>query len=57
MIRPEVRFTLQNVAHNVNEVTLFHEPRTGLDDCLIMLLSCFRKRMSEKRVAGGGAIW
>ena len=22
------------------------KPHTGLDDCLIMLLSCFRKRMS-----------
>ena len=25
---------------------LFHEPHTGLDDCLRMLQTCFRKRMS-----------
>ena len=28
---------------------LFHEPHTGLDDCLRMLWSCFRKRMSVSR--------
>ena len=26
---------------------LFHEPHTGLEDCLRVLLSCFRKRMSD----------
>ena len=26
---------------------LFHEPNTGLDDCLRMLQACFRKRMSD----------
>ena len=25
-----------------------HEPHTGLEDCLNMLLSCFRKKMSGK---------
>ena len=25
---------------------LFHEPHTGLDDCLRMQRACFRKRMS-----------
>ena len=29
---------------------LFHEPHTGLDDCLNMLLSRFRKRMSGGHV-------
>ena len=29
---------------------LFHEPHTGLDDCLNMLLACFRKRMSGRGV-------
>ena len=27
----------------------FHEPHTGLEDCLNMLLSCLRKRMSDLR--------
>ena len=31
-------------------VWLFHEPHTGLHDCLILLLLCFRKRMSVGRV-------
>ena len=29
---------------------LFHEPDTGLGYCLNMILSCFRKRMSEWQV-------
>ena len=32
---------------------LFHEPHTGLDDCLRMLQACFRKRMSEPESEGG----
>ena len=32
---------------------LFHEPHTGLEDRLNMLLSCFRKRMSAYRVFPG----
>ena len=27
-----------------------HEPHTGLDDCLNMLLSCFRNRLSDMHV-------
>ena len=26
--------------------SIMEKPHTGLDDCLIMLLACFRKRMS-----------
>ena len=33
-------------AHGELACWLFHEPHTGLDDCLRMLLPCFRKRMS-----------
>ena len=32
------------------ESWLFHEPHAGLDDCLNMILSCFRKRMSGQEV-------
>ena len=31
---------------------LFHEPHTGLEDSLNMLLSCFRKRMSDREKVG-----
>ena len=34
---------------------LFHEPHTGLEDCLNMVLPCFRKMMpGVKEVRGGG---
>ena len=29
---------------------LFHEPHTGLDDCLRVLQACFRKRMSVSQL-------
>ena len=32
---------------------LFHEPHTGLEDCLRMLQSCFRKRRSACRCSSG----
>ena len=34
---------------------LFPEPHTGLEDYLIMLLSCFRKRMSGARLRSSTA--
>ena len=33
---------------------LFHEPHTGKVNCLNMLLSCFRKRMSDLETPVGG---
>ena len=36
---------LHCLAHE-EQAWLFHEPHTGLEDCLNMLLPCFRKRMS-----------
>ena len=33
-----------------NWAWLFHEPHAGFEDCQNMLLSCFRKRMSDKEL-------
>ena len=41
---------------HINSLTcsIMEKPHTELDDCLNMLLSCFRKRMSVNELSEGG---
>ena len=40
------QFSVGQIAQSLT-CSIMEKPHTGLDDCLRMLLSCFRKRMSE----------
>ena len=47
------QFSVGQTAQNLT-CAIMEKPHTGLDDCLNMLLSCFRKRLSvQEGVAQG----
>ena len=44
-----MRFKEEPSQFSVGQTAIMEKPHTGLDDCLSMLLSCFRKWMSGRQ--------